>query len=201
MKKILTTAIMLAAITAAPARAEMRPIAKDGYWEATAGTSNANVPMCSMNNFFNPRAILIKWTLGFGMTIHFAKSSWNVPKGVEMPIKIEFENGESFSGIAYGTAQGSLIEMVLNEQAQKFMAEFTSNAMMYVYFPGGTEERWWARLDGSRKITAAFADCIRKIAADSSTQPHGAPPSNSQPHNKQPSQPSQPSQPYSRDRI
>ena len=153
------------------------------------------------------RQVHLKWFQGLDyITMQVFKQSWRIPEGTEARIELAFD-GEHFSGgqsTAFKAATGwsyLAINIKTPDLIKSFLKEFQGANKMTLSFPDGSETPWDAEMDGSRRISGVWMDCVARINKPT-TQPHGKQPETSQPH--APTQPhnapsaSQPTQPFER---
>lgn len=176
----LRTFMLAAALTlgASSAHAEMQRIAARGAWVALAGTtSDTNRPMCQMNSAGDPaRTVAIKW-VNDSLYAHIGKANWQIPKGIQMPLSIRFDQETPFEGKAIPVPNyRRWIELRIgDDNERRFIEQFATADRMRVTF-SGDEREWSLRMDGSDTIAQKFTYCITalKKKMGPATQPFDA---------------------------
>jgi len=168
--------------SASAAQAEMKPFAQSGAWTALAGRNDAGTPMCSMSVRGNDRLAMVKWQVGGGpVFVQVYKGSWNIPKGIQLPLSIQFDKATPFAGIATSVTDKMIEARIKNDEDDNgdatvsFMQLFIAADKMVIQFPGGNESNWVANMDGSKTIGRRFVQCITEYNArygSGATQPH-----------------------------
>lgn len=192
-------ALAAVAVSAKPAAAGVRPFAREGAWTAITGISEDGKPMCGMYVLDRTadRTVYFKnWQGNPYITMQVFKTSWRIPKGTEIKVRLLFD-GKFFSeGTAIGRPMEnnarndgkSLVEIDIKDRdlMQRFASEFAEADKMVIDFPEGNEAPWEADMTGSRTIGNHFWNCVRNLRP--STQPYGR-------------QPEAGTQPFNRDKL
>ena len=184
---VVAAALALLTTTTAHAASQMYPFFKGKYWLTYGMSSNSDgVPMCGMQTTGSDRLFYIKWTPTNGMLVQAWKLSWHLPpKGTDVPFKVEFVDNENSDNNRTITAEGafgvqsdvgkgsSVFMTIADDDMRELLRVFGEADRMTLHFPGGDEPSWDAKMEGSRKAAAEFAQCVNMIkeVRSSQTQP------------------------------
>ena len=167
------TAVALLLVGGA-AWADTHAIQRSGYWTAFGGTDDAGERLCGIvATGEEGRVFTIKrWADQDHFTLQIFKESWRIPKGVEIPVRLRFDNMETWSALADALPPDGIALTVADNRGEAFLREFAMASRFEMSFPEGNETDWSGNLTGSAAITMAFLDCVLKL--NRGTQPFGS---------------------------
>ena len=187
---------MLVLLGAAPARAEVVTYGKAGLWDAFAGTSSDQKPMCGISTSFPDRMVLLKWFAGRDhLTFHLTKVGWNIPGSAEAPMSLKFDTTDTVwtvTGKSITDAPHMLELYVPNSKMRDFARAFTSGNLMVVNFLSGSEPPWYVQLTGNAAMWGKLAECVLKFGPSDATNPFAYARPQTQPFAPQPYATTQP---------
>ena len=173
-----------------PVHAETHTIQQIGAWKAYGGTDNGGVQTCGLINTGKDRALSIRsWANSNDLAIQVFKNSWNIPKGAEVAIQLQFDSYTPW-GAEKGTAMppNGVEFSIPTKDTEAFIREFGLASRISVSFPNGNEPSWSGGLTGTAVLSGVFIDCIFKMrGGDDATQPYSS--ERTQPFSVAPSQP------------
>jgi hypothetical protein len=166
-------AVVLAAILARPAEAEMSVYNHVGSWDAFTGPGSDGRMICGVGTT-NPgdnRSFSLRFTIGAdSVQFQAKKPTWNIPAGTEVPVVMQVGLNSPWS--AQGTGNGQMIEYSLDRTAmQTFDAQFRAASSMTISFPTGNEPPWTVGLNGSTAISNTFGRCVTDLTQRAGVQP------------------------------
>ena len=135
---------------------------------ATIG--NPNNPATPVGTFF------VKHD-GVDLFIQAFKSNWQIPKGAEMPVTLQFDGDPPLTADAVGgTAGNGFVDFNVDSSfTVKFLARFALADTLTLSFPQGNERPWTLNMIGSSEAVASFAACVARLPK--ATQPYATQPS------------------------
>ncbi|MGY8679783.1 hypothetical protein Q2941_18585 [Bradyrhizobium sp. UFLA05-153] len=162
-----------------------------GYWTAWYDPSNADgKPMCGMRQSLDASngatgGVMIKYVPGGNIFVQIYKSNWAIPAGTDVPIYVQFDNGNQYpvtaggSPAPSGAGLGSWIHFHIADSFSKsFIELFMTGNTMTVGFREGSERPWPVTLYGSSEVGEAFRKCalVLNERQPKATQPYGTKP-------------------------
>jgi hypothetical protein len=162
LKSFLIGAASAAAFVAGVAHADVRTIYRSGAWETLAGRADDGAPMCGVRIQGSDKLFIVKWFQGHdALSIHMAKTSWNIPSGTSLKMSIQFNQLVPWEGTAMGIVGKGLELQVPDAAIPKFLDELRLATSMVVRFPDGNEAPWIATTTGSNAAVVKMAQCIQ----------------------------------------
>lgn len=178
MRKIFLAGIAAMAIGSVHAEPnDIRITAQNGYWSNATGYSEANRPMCSMQETGDNRYLFVKWFDGDDhLSIHIMKNSWKIPSGTRMNVSIQIDHAAPF--IANAIGDKDLIQFTIRgDDLKNFLDEIRFGNSMTINFIDGNEGAWSANLLGGNQAVINLMKCIAEIKSwrEQTTQPYNRP--------------------------
>ena len=185
MKRLLmATAAVLLMATSAQAGTASKPIplTRGGYWETLYYPRNTDGnQMCVMHSRWTFRDgatgdLYFKWTGAGGLFMQITKSTWNLPVGQDVPLKVWLDKSsrDAIGKIRKNDAGTTIIQISIDaDVAVGLMDDVAEADLLWVTFPQGSEKPWGGKMDGSRNAKRWLAGCVDKVRADldNATQP------------------------------
>lgn len=161
------------------AHSQTRTIAQYGGWKAFSGSTDAGRQTCGVDTFDTrtERHFLIQYTGDSDfVSIRAVKSSWRIPEGTEIHLRLTIDSRQPWVVRAYGS--GRTVQWRLNaNRVAEFSQEFRAGLTMRLQFQSGSEPDWIFSLRGTNAVFDAFAACLSRMLNGVETQPFGARPS------------------------
>lgn len=171
-----TSTVMALALLAAGApllaHAETTTLARSGLWSAYGGTTADNRAVCGVTTVGGDgRRINVEQFAGdTGLLLSLQKSSWAIPQGTQVDLRIQFDLDAQVPSRAIGA--GTQVDVRMGfEQSVPFMRALRQDRQIRVFFLGGNEPVWTGGLAGSSRAIDAFNQCRARLSAGTPSQP------------------------------
>lgn len=176
MRKILL--IMATAVCfSTAASAQTYEIARNGFWTAYKGHSNARTPVCGIFSSGTDRTMHFKWYWPDAfMIVHVFKDTWRIPEGVEIPVRISIDRYGPWVATAIRHGERSIEWQIPIDNVDQFEREFRAGNQLVLEFLQGNEQPWVSNLRGSWGIMDAFSRCMAALNRENNaptSQPFG----------------------------
>jgi hypothetical protein len=168
-------ALIVAALPAAPAGAQILTIGTYGAWTAYGGATPQGSRVCGIEVRGDDREIHIKYFRGQpSFAVELFKRSWDIPQRVPVALSLQFGgySTPSLRGVGYPRQDRLPAHVGVSitfEGSRAFWQALRGAATGRVVFESGNERPWTVSLSGSNAAVTAMSDCIRRMGAP--TQP------------------------------
>ncbi len=132
-------------------------------WRFYSGTSQRGVPLCGAIASFAgedmDRIVKIEVRRGHdAVTLVIAKNEWQIPRGLAVPVKLDFGDGSPLTLVA--TGDGQMLHLVIPTRAtENFLWQLSGQPAMRVYYPTGSETSWVVPSTGARDAIHKMVEC------------------------------------------
>lgn len=169
-----------------PAAAAVVETHRYGRWTAIEGTTRNGSRVCGVStgaHSASPMYVGVKLFPDMGqLDVHISKSSWSIPGGTSVPVRIEFQGSSRSWSTGQATGDGEMVTLSIDpRRAASFLVEFSAASHGIIWF-GGDEAPWTVSLAGSDAAVRAMLGCVQRARGGSTfTQPFAgaSPPSTS----------------------
>ena len=132
-------------------------------WRFYSGTSPRGVPLCGAIATFAGKDMdrIVKLEVRRGhdtVNLVIAKNEWQIPRGLAVPVKLDFGDGSPLTLVASG--DGQTLNLVIPPRAtENFLWQLAGQPAMRVYYPTGSETSWMVPSTGARDAIHKMVEC------------------------------------------
>jgi hypothetical protein len=182
MKRALLVGALLASTSlsalAADAAPRMTRMHQSGNWHTDLGINSGGFPQCMTGMEGHVGDASAQFTLNWDsyapqlVILHFWKSTWTIPTGQYLRVRLQVDKARPMVYQAYGT--GQYLEITVNWSDKDSVTGepevlvltnlLKAGLRLNVEFPDyGAESGWSAPLEGSAIEIAQFAECVLNL--------------------------------------
>lgn len=151
---------------------QVRTLAQNGYWETFGGLDTQGVPTCGVSTWgTRPNEgrlfFAFKWFApNPHFTIQITKSTWAIPSGTQIPLRLAFDGREPWTVNATGA--GRVIEFIVGGNSiEGFVNDFVESSVGEITFLSGDEGGWRYSLRGTHAAMVAMLQCVERTGVPS----------------------------------